>query len=202
MTYETKAEIFTRTLAATGSVVEALREADRMASMGRRGGLTEEQIDALRSERADGATLATLADHYGYTQSYMSMLCTGIKPAPKPASQRRPACQLAAPLVAEIGSLLELREGWERFQPRGRRPRPIALGQKVLVLALAAGRATNVQIADVLGHKPWRVVRKIADAEGDARARDLAQAVLAAVQADDVSAFVPAPLPAPSGVAA
>jgi len=198
MTYETKAEIFTRALAATGSVVEALREADRMAAMGCKGGLTKCQLEALRRERADGVTLATLADRYGYTESYMSMLCRGIKPRPRP----RPACPLAAPLVAEIGHLLELREGWERFHPRGRRPPRIALGQRTLVLALAAGRATNEQIADVLGQDAWRVTPKIAQAHADARARDLAQGALAAVQADEVSASVPAQLTALPSVAA
>jgi hypothetical protein len=195
MTYAAKAEIFSRALEQTGSVEEALRAADWAARKpGRRSRLTPEQRADLRRQRAAGASLKELGVAFGIAASYASILARDIKPT-APARGADQSTPLSEALSRHLGQHLGLAGRWHRYHPRGRRPRPQLLGHRAIVLALRAGGASYQEIAGVLGQQTWVAIRKYHTAKDDAEARDLAQAALAAVQADLVEIAAPAQAP-------
>lgn len=175
MTYEQKAELFTKALSeAGGNIAAALQAVDRVPRPPGSRLLTDEQVARLQQRRAAGAKLAELADDFGLTEGGVSRLCRGIVKAQNVS----PTPARAGEIIAIIGHELALDPGWERVRQKGRRGSgPGALGRRVAIVAMRAAGITYQAIADVMGRHHSAVLYLVPFASKDPAACRLAALV-------------------------
>lgn len=191
MTYEQKAGIYLRALEQTGSVVEALRAADR-AMYSRRVKITDEAKAEMRQRRAAGATLAELAEAYGLVENYVCVLCRGVRKAPVKAAPPSPLGLHIVRIVGEV--LFNLEPGWERIHRRGK-PGCNTEGRarRVATLAMRAQGLTFQQIGTVLDRDASTVIKNLPFAKEDATAQQLAAVACEILAREAAPIAVPEP---------
>jgi hypothetical protein len=179
MTYEEKAEVFTKAFARTGSVARALRLVDRMQRRQPPGSrrLTAEQLAGLRARRAAGEKLASLGHDYGVTDSQVSRLCRGLRRPPKAVQRARAIPPMAADLIREVGRELDLTPGWERLRQQGGVGGGLSLGYRAVVLAMREAGLTHHEVAMLMGRHHSSIVKQLPVALRDPEACRLAALV-------------------------
>lgn len=189
ITYEEKAEIFTRALAASGgSVPEALRRLDRelrwTSPRSRQG---EARRQEARRLRAEGNLLSEISEQLGISEEYASHLCRGM---PRPSLHRTapPPSPLGLAIREEVGRRLQLEPGWA-MQPRerGRQPAAHTLGRKVAMVAMREAGLSFIEIGLLLRRNHATVIQAVKAARASVDARPLAAEVLAAVRAAEAA---------------
>lgn len=190
ITYEQKAEIFTRALAAAGGdVVEALRQTDREARRGRRAARTEALRARAQWLRAvEGKILADIATELGITEGYASMLCRGIRPPPKAIETPRPN-PLGEEICVEVARQLGLDLDWTAAPTRrGRKPAVLEHAWRAAVLAMREAGLRFTEISVVIKRRHATVISRLQKAMRDRDARRTAATVLQAVRGSEPAA--------------
>lgn len=150
--------------------------------------LTKTTVAAMRGRRASGDKLSAIAEDFGVSEACVHYHCRDVAPdvgAVDPSP-------VATEIVRVVGEQLGLAgEDWHRNWGRGQPPTLRLLGKRASILAMRAANVPTCEMAAVFGLPRWKITSAIRPAAADPRARDVAQAALAAAQARDIE--TPAP---------